>query len=102
MLVGTRAVVLHATLCILAEGPETQQVFGGSALALSLVTQEGAVICFGLCILLCYTSLVQLALLAHLRLQQLQWLEGRVARVCWQALSALSLSLFLGEALRAG
>lgn len=55
MLVGSRAVVLHTTLCILAEGPETQQVFGGSALAPSLLTQEGAAIFFGLCLLLCYT-----------------------------------------------
>lgn len=30
MLVGTRAVVLPSTLHSLAEGPETQQVFGGS------------------------------------------------------------------------
>lgn len=30
MLVGTRAVVLPSTLHSSAEGPETQQVFGGS------------------------------------------------------------------------
>lgn len=39
---------------------------------------------------------MQLALLAHPGLQQLQWLDGRVARVCWQALSPLSVSP-LGE-----
>lgn len=43
MLVSTGAVVLHTTLYSLAEGPETQQVFGGSALALSLATPGGAV-----------------------------------------------------------
>lgn len=41
MLVGTRAVVLHTTVPSLAVGPETQQVFGGSALALSLLTPGG-------------------------------------------------------------
>lgn len=41
MLVSTRAVVLHTTLCSLAEGPETQQVFSGFALVLSLVTPGG-------------------------------------------------------------
>lgn len=41
MLVGTGAVVLHTTLYSLAEGPEAQQVFGGSARALSLVTPGG-------------------------------------------------------------
>lgn len=46
---------------------------------------------FGLCILLCYSSSVQLALLSHPRLQQLQWLEGRVARECKQTLSPLPL-----------
>lgn len=41
MLVGSGAVVLHAALYSLAEGPETQQVFGGSALPLCLVTPGG-------------------------------------------------------------
>lgn len=37
---------------------------------------------FSLCILLCYPTSVQLALLVLPRLQQLQLLEGREARVC--------------------
>lgn len=37
---------------------------------------------FVLCILLCYTSSVQLPLLALPGLQQLQWLEGKVAGGC--------------------
>lgn len=41
MLVGTRPVVLHTTMRSLAVGPETQQVLGVSALALSLLTPGG-------------------------------------------------------------
>ena len=68
MLVGTRAVVLHTTLRSSAGGPDTQQAFGGPGPS-SFLGDPRRVLSWPLALAsYCYTTSVQLALLALPRL----------------------------------